>query len=221
MTNNRRKAVFFFQAGRLSLIVMCSVDAAGGKVKANEKKLGKLRSPPAKGKAVPKQSTAKRQENAFLRIFSDDMRELQGESECEKGTAGRGLSGTREQRGNTDREACDVQGQVLESGRGKRKAVEHIAKDAYNCLTPERRTENHCSSSAAILSASKFESLFSMPEHCRPKRKEAIEKSASKVADWLCANSVSPNVDERVPESHTDNFEGEDGGQTSYEAKEI
>lgn len=84
------------------------------------------------------------------------------------------------------------------------------AKGAVNHL--------HCSSSEDILSASKYKSLYSQPEHCHPKRKEAIETSASKVAEWLSTNDTSSvNVqdtdnDEGTTDVHSESEEGEIGG---------
>lgn len=74
---------------------------------------------------------------------------------------------------------------------------------------------NHCNSRDAILSASKFRSLFSLPEHCQVKRKEAIEKSASKVADWLDTNNISPSVNKYARDSDTEDSDTEGSGRES------
>lgn len=90
--------------------------------------------------------------------------------------------------GNTDamRNTCDVQ--RARDGRSKE---------------PEARTGSDDASVEAILSASKFRDLLSLPENIRSKRKEAIETSASKVACWLYTSNVSPATDEQYVRDST------------------
>ena len=95
----------------------------------------------------------------------------------------------------------------------------HDEDSTERCLnsTMERRGS---ADSGAILSTSKFESLFSMAEHCRPRRKEAIVKSATKVADWLSTHDVSSNVIDVTETCNTglDN-EGENGALHCWKSK--
>lgn len=76
----------------------------------------------------------------------------------------------------------------------------------------------HFSSSEVILSASKYKRLYTQPEHCHPKRKQAIETSASKVAEWLSTNDTSSvNVqdtdnEEGTTDVHSESEEGKIGG---------
>lgn len=80
---------------------------------------------------------------------------------------------------------------------------------AKHSLLETKRKHTVCSSSEEMLFASKYKSLYSMPEHCRPKRKEAIEESESKVAEWLSSNEVSSNVDSRDTQSDEGTMEVE------------
>ncbi|XP_068741270.1 uncharacterized protein [Montipora capricornis] len=72
------------------------------------------------------------------------------------------------------------------------------------CEAVETRDDPASNSVEAILSTSKYRNLFSMAEHCRLKRKQAIEASVSKVADWLFASEVSPNTNEHISNANTD-----------------
>ena len=181
------------------MIITCSIDAAGERVKASDKvqsqvnvgssqaeqekaveemqsnvKHRRNRTAMSKDKpttratrnTAPEQAHPTRQGSTFIRDFLDDMRELQNESDCD---------------------GSSVKRQELEAARNSN-------RDGSSLPTPDRTSGNHGNSRDAILSASKFQSLFSFSEHCQGRRKEAIEKSASKVADWLYTNNVSPSV---------------------------
>ena len=223
------------------MIITCSVDAAGERVKANEMSQDNLGAS-QRAKAVPEmQSNAKHrrhrtemsqdkpttratrntvpeqphpigQDSAFLSEFVDDMRELQNESECNERPLRRRVYNTRGQVRNTDtcRDVCESE------------AAKNSTKDGNSLPTPKTTSGNHYNSRDAILSVSKFRSLFSLPEHCQVKRKEAIEKSASKVADWLDTNNVSPSVNKHAQDSDTErsDTEGSDTKDSDTEAED-
>ena len=171
------------------MILLCPVDAAGDKIRTNESKSQGKRtdakqqdynSELSHGKPTTSQDAhSKEQESTFLKVFLDDMRELENEKT------------DHEQYGGPEvgRKACGVQGQAVEATSQKRKALENIAEES------KRKAQIDSTSSEAILFASKFRSLFKKPEYCLPKRKKAIEKSAAKVADWLHTSNVSPNIE--------------------------
>lgn len=74
--------------------------------------------------------------------------------------------------------------------QGDKMQVDHLIR--RHSLKGQRRTHASVSSSReAILGASAYKSLFTMPEHSRPRRKEALETSVIKVAEWLSANNMS------------------------------
>lgn len=110
--------------------------------------------------------------------------------------------------------------QMPETIRNKLSVTNNKAKHS---LLETRRKHTVCSSSEEMLSVSKYKSLYSMPEHCRPKRKEAIETSASKVSEWLSSPEVSSNVDSQDTQSDegTMEVESESEGETWYESKEL
>ena len=78
-------------------------------------------------------------------------------------------------------------------------------------LLEAKRTvsDSVCGSSEGMLPSTKYQSLFTIPEHCRPKRKEAMEMSACKVAEWLSIHDVSSNVDAQDSESDKGTMEVE------------
>ena len=98
--------------------------------------------------------------------------------------------------------------QTSETVRNKPSVTNNTAKHS---LPEAKRTlrDTVCGSSEDMLSASKYKSLFTMPEHCRPKRKGAIESSASKVAEWLSSHDVSSNVDAQDTQSDEGTMEVE------------
>lgn len=106
--------------------------------------------------------------------------------------------------------------QMPETVRNKLSVANNKAKHS---LLETKRKHTVCSSSEEMLFASKYKSLYSMPEHCRPKKKEAacIVESASKVAEWLSSNEVSSNVDSQDTQSDegTMEVESESEGETN------
>ena len=60
-----------------------------------------------------------------------------------------------------------------------------------------------------------------MPEHRRPKRKEAIETSASKVVEWLSCHDVSSNVDAQDSQSDDGTMEVESESEGEIMNQEI
>ncbi|XP_078375819.1 uncharacterized protein LOC144659260 isoform X2 [Oculina patagonica] len=193
----------------------------GGKENENVKKLSQTDKPrPAMadkvavardGKEDERQNATTTQGNTFLTHFVADMQELQNEgSQDESECLQKSLEKTQSGAFGVEDDLChsldlnkrshQVQ-KTAETVRNKSKAVNTLTKRTQQ---ETKDTGNHIrrSSSEAILSASKYHSLFSSPEHCRPKRKEAIETSASKVAEWLCTNDVASNGD--VGDTHSD-----------------
>lgn len=100
--------------------------------------------------------------------------------------------------------------QIPETVRNKLSVANNKAKHS---LLETKRKHTVCSSSEEMLFASKYKSLYSMPEHCRLKRKEAIETSASKVAEWLSSHEVSSNVDSQDTQSDEETMEVESGSE--------
>ena len=93
--------------------------------------------------------------------------------------------------------------QMSESVRDKASVTNNASK--HSLPEAKRRvSHNVCGSSEDMLSASDYKSLFTMPEHCDPKRKEAIEMSACKVAEWLSIDDVSSSVDAQDSQSLSD-----------------
>lgn len=195
-----------------------SIDATGGNKKENSKELNqndKQRPTKAKGKkAVPEQgnvikqqNATKNQGNAFVTNFIADMQELESESSHDEGLLRR--CGAGKCLGKTQSRACDIKGDL-------HPLVDQVQKlETKRSLPEAQRTVNHSISSETILSASEYKRLFTMSEHCQPKRKEAIEMSASKVSEWLYDIVSSVDV------QHSDNgtmdiieseFEGENDG---------
>ncbi|XP_022807608.1 WD repeat-containing protein 87-like isoform X1 [Stylophora pistillata] len=79
-------------------------------------------------------------------------------------------------------------------------AVNNLIK--RHSLKEQRMAHASVSSSReAVLCASTYESLFTVPKHSRPRRKGALETSALKVTEWLCTNNVSPTLDEQDSDS--------------------
>lgn len=99
--------------------------------------------------------------------------------------------------GGKEKENLKKRSQQVQKSETVRNKPSVANNKANNSLPEAKRTVSHtvCSSSEDMLSASKYKSLFTMSEHGRPKRKEAIETSACKVAKWLSINDVSSNVD--------------------------
>lgn len=217
------------------MISLCTIDATGGKEKENVKKLSQTDKPrptmaereavAREGKKDEQQNARTTQANTFLTHFVADMQELQNESsqdesECLK----KSLEKTQSGACGVDDDSCQSvdlnkrSQQVQKSAViNKSTAVNTLAK---HTLQETKETGDHMrhSSSDIILSASKYKSLFTIPEHCRPKRKEAIETSASKVAEWLCTNDVASNgvrdthSDEGTMDVHSEYEEGENDG---------
>ena len=90
--------------------------------------------------------------------------------------------------------------QTSETVRNKPSVTNNTSKHS---LLEAKRTasDNVCGSSEDALPATKYKSLLTIPEHCCPKRKEAIEVSACKVAEWLSVHDLSSNVDAQDSES--------------------
>ena len=98
--------------------------------------------------------------------------------------------------------------QTSETARNKPSITNNTSK--HRLLSAKRTvSDNVCGSNEDMLSASKYKSLFTMPEHCCPKRKEAIEMSACKVAEWLSIHDVSSNVDAQDSQSDEGTMEVE------------
>ena len=185
---------------------------SNGKLQGTETELSQ-----DKGTSLQTRNTVRQQEQpgsqdcALLRSFFEDKSKLQKEPESLVGR----VAGKRG--GNTDtmRKACDVQRQ------GLKKARDDGSKE------PEARSASDGASVEAILSASKFRDLFSLPENCRSKRKEAIETSASKVACWLYTSNASPAIDEYVRVITADDsdreveVEGENGWRSCKKGNKI
>lgn len=70
-------------------------------------------------------------------------------------------------------------------------------------LLEAKRTasDDVCGSSEDMLPATKYKNSCTIPKHCCLKRKEAIEISACKVAEWLSIHDMSSNVDAQDSES--------------------
>ena len=98
--------------------------------------------------------------------------------------------------------------QTSETVRNKPSVSNNTSKHS---LLEAKRTvsDNVCGSSEDMLSASKYKTLFTVPEHCHPKRKEAIEMSACKVAEWLSIHDVSSSVDAQDSQSDEGTMEVE------------
>ena len=217
----------FVQLGRRSLIVLSSVDAAGGKVKANDKKRsqGKTRASQAKRKAkqvenstelsreTPRSSEEKGKRNQIkksAKLSRDKPRSSRTKGE-----------GKHIKENTVPEQENDFLRTFLVDMRELQSESRHDEGSSERCLngTMERRgyTER-----CAILSTSKFKSLFRMPEHCRPRRKEAIVKSATKVADWLSTHDVSSNVNDVTETCNTElDNEGENGVKRNLKIKNV
>lgn len=98
--------------------------------------------------------------------------------------------------------------QTSETVRNKPSVTNSTSKHS---LLEAKRTasDNVCSSSEDMLPATKYKNSFTIPEHCRRKRKEAIEMSACKVAEWLSIHDMSSNVDTQDGESDEGTMEVE------------
>ena len=99
--------------------------------------------------------------------------------------------------------------QMPETVRNKPSVTNNTSK--YSLLEAKRTvSDNVCGSSGDMLPATKYQSsLFTTPEHCRLKRKEAMEISACKVAEWLSIHDMSSNVDAQDSESDEGTMEVE------------
>ena len=201
------------------LIALCTIDATGSKDNENAKKLSQTDKPSpteakeemvAKiGKSDMQKNATKNQANTSPEHFVADMREIENESRqgerlmrvCFAGV-GKSLEKTQSGACGTADDLCqsvalNKRSQQMKTSGSVRKKQSALNVATRHSLREAKRKVNHmhCRSSEVILSASKYKSLFTVPEHCRPKRKEAIETSASKVAEWLCTNDEPSEVD--------------------------
>ena len=197
-------------AGMLPLIVVCTIDATGGKEEENNKKSRQNKTPgldKATGKGSAQQRDTNKPQvhvarkdkgNTFVTKFIADMQELENESSHDEQQITGCLNNAAKYVGEMS---------LLVNLRKASQQVRESTPESDNSQAANKLTEHHspkvqrivnhgiCSSREAILSASPYTSLFTTPEHCTPKRKEAIERSASKVAEWLYTNNVSSTLD--------------------------
>ena len=98
--------------------------------------------------------------------------------------------------------------QMSEIVRNKPSVTNNTSK--HSLLAAKRTvSDNVCGSREGMLPSTKYQNLFTIPEHCHPKRKEAMEMSACKVAEWLSIHDVSSNVDAQDSESDRGTMEVE------------
>ena len=108
--------------------------------------------------------------------------------------------------GGKEKETVKKRSQQVQTSETVRNKAS-VTNNASNHSLPEaKRTVSHnvCGSIEDMLSASEYKSLFTVPEHCQPKRKEAIEMSVCKVAEWLSIDDLSSTVDAEDSQSQSD-----------------
>ena len=165
-------------AGMLLLIVVCTIDATGGKEKENNKKSRQNNTPglaKATGKGTAQQRDTNKPQvarkdkgNTFVTKFIADMQELENESSHDE----QQMTGCLNNAVKYVGEMSPLVNLRKASQQVRESTPESDNSQAANTLTEHhspkvQRIVNHgiCSSREAILSASPYTSLFTVPEH--------------------------------------------------------